>query len=586
MDGPGTAPQAGLQEDPEALARRIEQLENRIDALEGRLARLDGGRASAAPRPAPLAETGKGVLPSVSLLGLAGRLCLVFAGAYLVRSFTDAGALPKGMGVLLGLAYAAAWAVYADRAAARSRRQLASALAVSAALIAYPLLWEATVSFKVLDAPASALALTLAAAVLMAVAWRGSLLGAAWVAMLGAVGTGFALMVATTALDSFALAFLVQGGAILWLTYGRRWQGLRWPPALAADLAVLVLALLASWPGGPPEAYRGLGAGRTLALCLALVGVFLGSFVVRILARHREVIVFEGVQGALALLVGVGGALRVAHATGSGETLLGVAALLAGCLCYGAAFAFVETQSEGGRNFGFFTSLALVLVATGLLVLLGGSASAWAYVGLGLGTTLLGLRHGRWTLLAHGAVYLSCAAIASGLVARSIEAFLAPPGTMPTPFSAKVAVAFAGAAAVHVLLTRDEAELHWSRRLPSLVAGLWTAMAAGAMAVAALAFLLPGNPPEAAALAAVRTSVLAAAAAALAALGRVRPRTELRWLVYPLLGLAGLKLALSDLPMGRPLTLFPALAVFGAALLLAPRWLRRPGEDESTESNS
>jgi hypothetical protein len=36
----------------------------------------------------------------------------------------------------------------------------------------------------------------------------------------------------------------------------------------------------------------------------------------------------------------------------------------------------------------------------------------------------------------------------------------------------------------------------------------------------------------------------------------------------------GLKLVAQDLPTGRPATLVPSLALYGAALLLAPRLLR------------
>lgn len=576
MAAPGHAAQPDPSEDP-ALAVRVRQLEARLAAVESRLAALAGAPVAAAPAALPAASAALAPASARSYLALAGRLCLVFAGAYLVRSLTDAGAVPKGAGVALGLAYAGAWAGVADRAAAKGKATQASALTIAAALIGFPLLWEATIGFKVLAAPAAAALLAGLAAALMAVAWRGSLHGAAWVVTLGALATGFALMIATAAVEAFSWTFLLLGGALLWLTYGRRWQDLRWPVALATDAGVLIVAVLAAWPGGAPEAYRGLGSGRAMALALCLVLVYLGSFVVRILRRHRALIVFEGVQGALALLVGFGGALRIAQATGAGAPLLGVAALLAGFACYAAAFAFVEQQSEGGGNFAFFTSLALVLVAVGCLVLLAGDGRTWVFVCLGLAATLLGLRHRRWTLLAHGAAYLTASALVSELVPRAFELFLLPAGPARTPLTAPILVSIVVLGAVHGMLARPADPQPWLHRLPSFVAGLWATLGLGALALAGLIQLLPGSPPEASALAAVRTSVLAASAAALAALGRLLPRTELRWLVYPVLGLAGLKLLIADLPLGRPLTLFPSLAVIGAALLLAPRLLRGTG---------
>jgi hypothetical protein len=52
--------------------------------------------------------------------------------------------------------------------------------------------------------------------------------------------------------------------------------------------------------------------------------------------------------------------------------------------------------------------------------------------------------------------------------------------------------------------------------------------------------------------------------------------TELSRLTYPLLIAGGLKILLEDLSTSRPATLFIALALYGAALILAPRVLKRP----------
>ncbi|HEX9011439.1 MAG TPA: hypothetical protein VF804_13805, partial [Holophagaceae bacterium] len=85
-------------------------------------------------------------------------------------------------------------------------------------------------------------------------------------------------------------------------------------------------------------------------------------------------------------------------------------------------------------------------------------------------------------------------------------------------------------------------------------------------------------------LAAVRTGALSAAATGLAALCRRHPASELRWLVFPLLALAALKFLFEDLPVGRPLTWFLAFMAYGAALILAPRFLR-PARPEAGPSH-
>ena len=71
------------------------------------------------------------------------------------------------------------------------------------------------------------------------------------------------------------------------------------------------------------------------------------------------------------------------------------------------------------------------------------------------------------------------------------------------------------------------------------------------------------------------TFVLAALVLLLALASRRRAWPELAWLVYPLVTLAGLKLLLQDLPVGRPFTLVLSLSLYGVVLLLAPRLLKQ-----------
>jgi hypothetical protein len=78
-----------------------------------------------------------------------------------------------------------------------------------------------------------------------------------------------------------------------------------------------------------------------------------------------------------------------------------------------------------------------------------------------------------------------------------------------------------------------------------------------------------------AALAVARTALLSGSALALAWLGG-RPRwREAAWLVYPILVLGGLKLLIEDLGTGRTVSLALSFALYGLALIVAPRWVRR-----------
>jgi hypothetical protein len=92
----------------------------------------------------------------------------------------------------------------------------------------------------------------------------------------------------------------------------------------------------------------------------------------------------------------------------------------------------------------------------------------------------------------------------------------------------------------------------------------WSAAAA----VVAAAGVMSSDPGT---IATVRTAAIAAAALLAAAVGRLPRFVETGWLMYPLLIAGGLKLAAEDLPRSRPATLFVALAVYGVALIVAPR---------------
>ncbi|MCL4807865.1 MAG: hypothetical protein KJ062_08750 [Thermoanaerobaculia bacterium] len=428
------------------MADRIADLEDRlaklsaaVAAVEGRLAALEGERAVAPPAPvqrreaepeetaasAPLAGASGDAGPGAAIL--AGRLLLGLGGGYLVRALTDAGTLPRLGGVVLGLAYALAWVVAADRGA-RSGRRLAPTLdGVLSLAVALPLLWEATVRLGAIPPPLAAALLAGVGAAVFAVAWRRDLAGLAWTATLGALGTAWSLLLATARIELFTILLILFGAGTLWSTYGRRWHALRWPAAIAADLAVLALVFLGSRPGGPPEAYRELGPGRAAFVALLLFVVYAGSFAVRTLARQRSVNVFEVAQTAAVLAVGYLGAVRLAHAAGTGETALAVAALVLSALAYGAAFGFVSRDSAGSRNFLFFSSVALLLALTGGSLLVAGGTLALVWAAIGFAAALLGARFGRRSLESHAAVYLVAAAFPSGLV-EAVTLALTGPG--------------------------------------------------------------------------------------------------------------------------------------------------------------
>ncbi|MBP7618152.1 MAG: hypothetical protein KA743_06540 [Geothrix sp.] len=569
---------------PSALELRLADLAETVTRLEDRVALLEGRAperaapamavATEGPRSTPVAPATADLPNPVRWMGLIGRTCLILGGATFIRALVDAGTVHRGWGVALGLAFAITWAFLADRA----RQPLDAAFhALASILIAYPLLVESTARFGILEPGLAAFLLLAVTCLHGAVAWRRNLQSMIWLATLASLGSGFALMTSRRAIEPFLLVFLTLGLGSLWVTYGRRWHGLRWPTALAANLGVLILTSLAAWPGGLPAAYRGISPGRATAFALALVVLYLGSFALRMLQRQRVVNAFEKIQSLLVLLVGFGGAFRVALATGSGAGVLGTGAAVAGLGCYATALRFAKDQEETRANFNFFTFLALILVLLGGAILLPQPVFGPLTAALGLGLMAAGLHLRRIVLFIQSALFLGVGAAASGLLSWSFRAFFVAGGASASlPLPGLLCLGLLTGAVTWFLLRRPSDAT--TRRLRPLILGLGAVAAtgAGALAVRTLSAALSPGAPQADLLAALRTGVLSLLAIAMAWFGRRVPILELRWLVYPVLIVTALKFLFEDLAVGRPLTLFLGFMCFGATLMLAPRLLKAP----------
>jgi hypothetical protein len=570
----------------QALARELEEVRRRLDRLEAHsgstlhqppVVPTGGGRAALpaevlAPGLAAAAVPG-GALP------LVGRTLVVLGGAYLLRAFTDAGLIPGRAGALAGLAYAAAWLVVADRAAAAGRRTSAVFHGFAAVGIAYPLLWETTARFALIAPAVSASALLAFFALGLAVAWRHGLGEVASANVLFAAITAMGLLVRTGDLVTFALVLLLVAAAVEGVAFHDRWLALRWPVAVVLDLAVVLLAMVEGHEGGPPEGYPALTPVALVSLGLGLALLYLAGTSARTLARGRPITPFEVTQTATALVLGYGGATSVLASIGGSLLGLGVLGLLLGAGGYAAAFSFLERRPEFGRNFYAYSTLGGALTLAGTWMLFSEEPLALAWSALAMVALWLGVRYERLTLKAHGALYLVAAAGIAGLIAHASDGLLGGATDAWRDLPPAAVATFVAAAACYAMLYRTcgTGRVSWPRRLPTtIVAALITWSLAG-LAAAGLARALgaaPGPAADAAVVAAVRTAVLAGLALVLAWSGRRWSLPELTWLVYPLLGAGALKLLLEDLRQGRPATLFVALALYGGALIATPRLMR------------
>ena len=544
---------------------RISRLEQELRRLTERIDRLERQRGEtpsiAAEQPAPAfvtdASWGAGVGRAVPL---AGRTFLVLGGAFAIRAVTDSGVLPKGVGVALGLVFAALWFALAHRVIVKQQTLSGIFHAVAGALIAFPLLVEATTRIGVLPGFVALAGVAAFSALLMGLAFRHRVMALAWVGELaGVAAVVWLLFAAGTGLPP-TLALLFIGAAALVLADTREWKGLRWPVALVLDAVVLRGAL--STESADPRA-----AG---AMVLALVGLYFAAFVFETLRRGREAGGFEIVQ-TLAVL-GVWTA-RAGRAGGplEGAVMLAVAV---GALAIALRQARVRPGSSVDLFFYSSAGLVLLLVGGGLLGLGARVALIWAALAVLDAWWGRRLRPGLvWT---HAAVLSIAAAASSHLWTLGLDGIWASfEGTWELPgWEALLVLVAAGTAYALEAPAPTSAEKppSWWSRVPSFLLLVLCVVGATGTAAASLAFA--GLARDGGVLALVRTALLVGSGFVLALAHRATRRRELTWLAYAVVALSGLKLLVQDLPQGRAATLFAGFALFGASLIFIPRLLR------------
>ena len=595
------------------LARSVEELADRLATLEatdealGVTAPAAGTRSDVQREGARPAGPVAAAIPAADEAGwgslaLVGRTLIVLGGAYLIRWITESGTVPAHVGLLLGIAYAFVWLVSADRAAAAGRTRSAAFHGASFALIAEPLAWEAAGRFGAIGAAGGAAGVALFTGCALAVAWWRRLRPVAWIAVLGAIFSSWALM-ASIAPTLPAVAVLVAVTvAADWLAMPPRirhrgapaWKVLPWVPAFAADLTLAVIVVEAVF--GRPEELPG-SAGLVWVLLALFVGSA-GSLVARALLdlgpgsgslseaepkgpwRPRW---FDLVHGPAAVAIGywgawgLTGALIGAKVAGADLALgLGLGSAVAAAACYAAAVPLLSQRPRRRPAYLLLTTLGLILAIGAAAMLLPATARATLWSVLAVAGAWIAGRRRTVTLGLHAFVYALLAAVASGLLVEAGYAFATDPGRgWPTLSPVAVAVLAALAVAASLRLPADSPFWGQAARVPKLLLLAALIWAGGG---AFLALVLPwvaGGPTGLGLVAAVRSGFVALLALALAWLSRFDRFREARWLVYAVLIAGAVKLVAEDLRLGRPGELFVALAVYGGALILAPRLTRR-----------
>jgi hypothetical protein len=359
-------------------------------------------------------------------------------------------------------------------------------------------------------------------------------------------------------------------------------MGLRWPVAVGLNAALLVMVDIVARPGGLPEGYAPISTAATFAIAAVLPALYLGSTAARTLLRRKRVTPFETVQGPAALLIGVAGIVKLGSHAGKTATPLGFVLLVLGGAAYAAAFAFIDRRTGRGRNFYFYTTLAAVLALAGSNMILDNGALVLTWCGLAIAALWLGGRYDRVTLRFHGVVYVLASGVVAGLLATTYDSLFGDPAGMWRPLvSAGLATALVTVAGYGILLAARRIESQLWALLPQAIMGTLVAWIIAGMAAKWLTGVLGDVPRPGADLALVattRTAVLAGLAVALAWASRRFSLRELGWLVYPVLVGGAVRLLVEDMRYGRPVTLFFSLGLYGAALIVAPRLMKKAGE--------
>jgi hypothetical protein len=198
-------------------------------------------------------------------------------------------------------------------------------------------------------------------------------------------------------------------------------------------------------------------------------------------------------------------------------------------------------------------------------------------------------RTGRLTLAAHAAVYAAAAAYFSGLLAASSAGIFSAAGASWPRVTGWMLLAFVSFAAIVGWRAPDalgNVERLGVRivRTTRLVLLVWITSGLAILLVTGLVDGATGPGADPGLLATIRTIVLTVVAVTLVLLAGSGGRQERTSVAYAMLVLIGLKLLADDLRWGRASTLFAALAIYGAALIVVPRIVRREAPGGRTSS--
>lgn len=578
------------------LTARMDELESRLAALESHervpLQRLkqevdgpasaaghtrsagvsfQGAAAAAAPAAAPHPIEQILSRPAASTAPVVGKVFLGLAGAYVLRALVEWGSVPILAIVPVALVYAGLWLIWGARAGARVRFY-AAAYASTSALIFSPMLWELTLRFKALPDSVSALLLAGFAALGCVLAGQSRLTSLAWTAALSSIATALGLLIATRDPAPFVLALIAT--ALMteaFFCFGHAFKT-RSLAAIALDTAVAALIVVYTAEQGIPPEYRPISVALLLAMTSAPLLIYAGSVVMQVAILRGGFTVFDVGQTSLAFALAFAAVLRVHSAAAT--VAMGVFCL-AGCAgCYWVAFARFGRRRE--REYHVFGSWAAALLIAGSWLVFSANALFVFLAVSALTATCAGVHWRRLLPQYHGAAYLACSGVASGLLLYIGNIlFVSVPGRPSWGIGFSALITFACYAAVWAI--QDQG---WQHRFVRLLFSTQLVLALAAFSLLGIvSFIRGGAPPNAARMAVIRTLVICGLALALALVGSRFKRPELIWTAYAAMAICTLKLLWEDLRAGSAGAMAVSLFLYGLVWLLLPRIVRSTAQE-------
>jgi hypothetical protein len=578
---------------------RLSLLEDRLASLERRLATVESALSAGVQGAAPITESSAEPValaeeqeqPSersgVSIVSLLGRFLIILGGAFFLRAATDAGTLPAAAGVTAGLVYGVAQLWLASRAASRGQEASANWLGFGGAFILLPLIAESTLDFEILSPSIAAILLPFLGFAGVAIAFRHRLRPMAWAFFAGTGSVGLFLAAKTGFALGFPIGVIVVGIAGLWMGYLRQWYGLAIVGSVVPVALVFVSTLLMAL-----DFEAGVATSLTptvaLVLQLLLVAGFLGSFLARALRWSTPVGLPEMMQAVLAMVFGILGALISATKDPSLGKPFGIAMLITGQMCYATSFLRIDQREDNRQNFAFFSSVALAATLTGAAQILDGTVELALFIFAALALAWFGARRSRATLSLHAAIYVVGAGFVSGLSQRALDSLMGegvvlPPVSELTPMLVVLAVGFVCLGAPVASSGRTWGRLSrlckyvYLGFLGTSICGLIVMILTGRLAAT------PDGGLDSGMVAAFRTGALAVMAIVLGYTARWPKLREAGRVVPAVLVLGALALGLGDLRSGRAATQFVSMALYGLALIVAPRLARRAGSSNGSD---